>query len=244
MKVTTMTQTIYKQLFEGSLSPLTMKEEKAYFTLARESPSESIRQRARDIIFRAHIRFIGRASLQWSKYLDMEPLELAAEASMHLYKAIDKHDLTSKYKFLSFAVYDVKNAFLLAHKKSKPVFGMKKEDLKNLVHLDMPMTAEGDGESTRTMKEELWDLTVEPDRIASENAESARSVIMPLLEGMPGPDRDLLERCYGFDFRGDKSSVGDIAIERGVPKHQVAHRLGNLKRQAQRILRKQHILPC
>ena len=37
MKVTTMTQTIYKQLFEGSLSPLTMKEEKAYFTLARES---------------------------------------------------------------------------------------------------------------------------------------------------------------------------------------------------------------
>jgi RNA polymerase sigma factor (sigma-70 family) len=191
--------TLNTLLYADALPPLDRKTERAYIHLAQKSPSPSVRRKAKDMLVRSNLRFLGVMAMRWASALNQDALDLAAEARMHMLRAVDKYDLDKhSVRFLSFSAWDILNAFQEVRRRSPLMKGAKGVDISNLI---MSLDAElpnGDEGDTMTLGEMVKDELNPHRALSEEDMQHARHEVRKLLRNLDPVQVEMLERRFGI----------------------------------------------
>lgn len=227
-----MTYTEHQHLFSDSLPPLSRKEEKAYIAIAKTNPNPRVRSRAREVLVRSTFRFLGRIAQRYAAAWGMDAEELAAEAKLHLWTAFDKFKPEKGVRFLSFAAWDIRHAFQVAHGRESVVRNMTEDD--HSVSLDSPLyggEAEGDA---MTYKDMLQDHENPHPSIGNLELEHALYRANEVMDKLSASDNELLSQYFGLGGRTVGLTLKELAESRGVWVNSVHTRVKAAMRNAKR----------
>lgn len=179
-----------------------MKEVRRYKQLSEEETNElSARAhrgdaKAREQIIKANLLFVVTVAKQYQG-LGMDLLDLISEGNIGLMRAIDKFDETRGFKFITFAVGEIRGAIAEAiNQKSRTVRLKNRERLTNTSVSGDSTLSDEDGDKT------LFDTMSTDSRAdAGFDNEYATLKIQQLLSRLNERDRDIISKLFGIGCR-------------------------------------------
>jgi RNA polymerase primary sigma factor len=138
--------------------------------------------------------------------------ELISDGNMGLLKAIDKFDESKDVKFISYAVWWVRQAMLESIKKKNAVTFVDIEpNSDNDTSIDKKLIDEGDddGDNSSTM------YSNEYEERMKEVAENQKNMISSLIGTLSERERDIVESFYGINDKKELT-LTDIGKKYGI----------------------------
>lgn len=101
--------------------PLSKAEERAYLELYHTTSDPNIKAKIADKIVRSNLKFVARLAIRYAKFFKLPSEDLFSGGKIELYNALNRYDLSNKVRFLSYASFYIKLAFLEVLKVSRPM---------------------------------------------------------------------------------------------------------------------------
>lgn len=183
---------------------------------------------AKNEIIKSNLRFVFDIAKHYTGR-GVSILELISEGNMGLIKAIDKFDESKDVKFISYAVWWIRQSILES---------IKKRNLVNFVGIE----SDKDNDSSidnRKIEDEEDDNVQVFNNFSTENEdgynevnENRRKIISKIIETLSGRERDIIEKYYGLN-ENEEQTLTDIGKKYGLSSERVRH----IKKQSLKKLR-------
>lgn len=201
---TRITQTYFDEL--KRYKPLTRSKERR---LLKKCKKGNIK--AKNEILEANLRFVFDIAKHYTGR-GVPISELISDGNMGLLKAIDKFDESKDVKFISYAVWWVRQAMLESIKKKNAVTFVDIEpNSDNDTSIDKKLIDEGDddGDNSSTM------YSNEYEERMKEVAENQKNMISSLIGTLSERERDIVESFYGINDKKELT-LTDIGKKYGI----------------------------
>lgn len=217
--------TYYKEL--RKYKPLSFAEERRLIHQYRNG-----NERARNKILEAHLKFVFDVAKKYSgRGLAMQ--DLISEGNMGLIKAFEKFDESKGVKFISYAVWWIRQSISEAIEKNGLIKTTSIEELPGDCHFcdrGIPDVEDDDGDYTMQFSDET---DVELDDMETEQ----KHTVSVLMEKLSDREKDVIELYYGLN--GKKVlTLFEIGVKYGI----TSERVRQIKRQGFRKLRTEMML--
>lgn len=171
---------------------------------------------AQNEILTANLRFVFNIAKRY-KGNGANIADLISEGNLGLIKAMQKFDTSKNVKFISYAVWWVRNAMQEFIKKRQMCLNIEKEE----ETLNAPILNNGipDSEDDWVEKKEVV-LSSEEDEAKRELHKNQRKIVETLMSKLEGRERYIVERYYGVDGKKSKN-LEEIGKELGITKERV-----------------------
>ena len=197
-------------------------ELKKYKPISREKERELLIKakngdlKAQNEILTANIRFVFNIASRY-KGNGAAISDLISEGNLGLIKAMQKFDLSKDVKFISYAVWWVRNAMQEFIKKRQASLNFEKEDKT----LSTPLVSNGipDSEDERVERREVM-LSNEEDEAKQELHKNQRRIIDALMSKLQGREKKIVIEYYGIDGKKSKN-LEELGKELGITKERV-----------------------
>jgi len=207
--------------------PLTRAKEKRLLKKCKKG-----NLKAKNEIIESNLRFVFDIARRYTGR-GVSISELISDGNMGLLRAIDKFDETKDVKFISYAVWWVRQAMLESIKKKNLLSFVEMEpDKDNEASLDKKLIEdeEDDVQAKDTFSNEI-------DEKSREINENQRLVISDLISSLSDRERDIIENYYGLNDRKELT-LTDIGKKYGLS----SERVRQVKLKALRKLRSKILL--
>lgn len=188
--------------------------------------------KAKNEILEANLRFVFDIAKHYTGR-GVSISELISDGNMGLLRAIDKFDETKDVKFISYAVWWIRQAMLESIKKKKLV---------NFVEIEPNI--DNDSSMDKKLIEDDEDDVPSNDRFVNEGdeknketIENQKNIISSLITVLSDRERDVIENYYGL---GDKKEL--TLTEIGEKYNLSCERIRQIKRQSLKKLRTKMLL--
>ena len=188
--------------------------------------------KAKNEILEANLRFVFDIAKHYTGR-GVSISELISDGNMGLLRAIDKFDETKDVKFISYAVWWIRQAILESIKKKKLV---------NFVEIEPNI--DNDSSMDRKLIEDDEDDVPSNDRFVNEGdeknketIENQKNIISSLITVLSDRERDVIENYYGL---GNKKEL--TLTEIGEKYNLSCERIRQIKRQSLKKLRTKMLL--
>ena len=188
--------------------------------------------KAKNEILEANLRFVFDIAKHYTGR-GVSISELISDGNMGLLRAIDKFDETKDVKFISYAVWWIRQAMLESIKKKKLV---------NFVEIEPNI--DNDSSMDRKLIEDDEDDVPSNDRFVNEGdeknketIENQKNIISSLITVLSDRERDVIENYYGL---GNKKEL--TLTEIGEKYNLSCERIRQIKRQSLKKLRTKMLL--
>lgn len=197
-------------------------ELKKYKPISREKERELLIKakngdlKAQNEILTANIRFVFNIA-RTDKGNGAAISDLISEGNLGLIKAMQKFDLSKDVKFISYAVWWVRNAMQEFIKKRQASLNFEKEDKT----LSTPLVSNGvpDSEDEWVERREVM-LSNEEDEAKQELYKNQRRIIDALMSKLQGREKKIVIEYYGIDGKKSKN-LEELGKELGITKERV-----------------------
>lgn len=190
------------QLYYNDLKkckPISRKEERRLISEAKRNNLE-----AKNRILTSNLRFVFDVARKY-RGSGVPMADLISEGNIGLTKAIGKFDETKDVKFISYAVWWIKQSILDCIKKTKA-----KTDIETRESDFEPDSSDFDMASVEYVEEEPDEMT--NDKICAKVGE--------LLQTLPERERDIVELYFGIGGKKE-CNLGDLSLKYGISKERV-----------------------
>lgn len=221
----TTVQTYYSNL--KKYKPISREKEIELFKLIKNNDSVQAKQQ----IMESHLKFVFNVAKKYKgKGIPLE--DLISEGNIGLTKAIEKFDNEKGIKFISYAVWWIRQSIQeCLNKRAKILFNeVSEEENKKIIGCE-------DGENDNENVEYCYETTSEYDDVMNELNESKQYVIMKLLKKLPVRGQKIITYYYGLNGEEPKN-LEDIGQELGITKERVRQ----IKEQCLKILRSEILM--
>jgi RNA polymerase primary sigma factor len=214
-------------------------ELKKYKPISREKEKELLIKakngdlKAQNEILTSNLRFVFNIASRY-KGNGAAISDLISEGNLGLVKAIQKFDASKDVKFISYAVWWIRNAMQEFIKKRQASLNIEKEE----EVLNKPLFSKGipDNEDEWIEKRDVV-LSDEEDEEKRELHKNQRKVIDTLMSKLCGREKAIIEKYYGI--YGNKSkNLEELGKELGITKERVRQ----IKEQGLKKLRSEILL--
>ena len=214
-------------------------ELKRYKPISREKEKELLIKakngdlKAQNEILTSNLRFVFNIASRY-KGNGAAISDLISEGNLGLVKAIQKFDTSKDVKFISYAVWWIRNAMQEFIKKRQASLNIEKEE----EVLNKPLFSKGipDSEDEWIEKRDVV-LSDEEDEEKRELHKNQRKVIDTLMSKLCGREKAIIEKYYGI--YGNKSkNLEELGKELGITKERVRQ----IKEQGLKKLRSEILL--
>jgi RNA polymerase primary sigma factor len=214
-------------------------ELKKYKPISREKEKELLIKakngdlKAQNEILTSNLRFVFNIASRY-KGNGAAISDLISEGNLGLVKAIQKFDASKDVKFISYAVWWIRNAMQEFIKKRQASLNIEKEE----EVLNKPLFSKGipDNEDEWIEKRDVV-LSDEEDEEKRELHKNQRKVIDTLMSKLCGREKVIIEKYYGI--YGNKSkNLEELGKELGITKERVRQ----IKEQGLKKLRSEILL--
>ena len=214
-------------------------ELKRYKPISREKEKELLIKakngdlKAQNEILTSNLRFVFNIASRY-KGNGAAISDLISEGNLGLVKAIQKFDPSKDVKFISYAVWWIRNAMQEFIKKRQASLNIEKEE----EVLNKPLFSKGipDSEDEWIEKRDVV-LSDEEDEEKRELHKNQRKVIDTLMSKLCGREKTIIEKYYGI--YGNKSkNLEELGKELGITKERVRQ----IKEQGLKKLRSEILL--
>lgn len=200
------TEIYYEEL--RKYKPLTKSKERR---LLKKCKKGNIK--AKNEILESNLKFVFDVAKHYTGR-GLSILELISEGNMGLLRAIDKFDLEKDVKFISYAVWWIRQAMLEAIRRKRLIdFVDIEPNCDNDSAIGNKLIDEEDDSYTSNEK------TSEDDEIEKEMSENQKTYISNLLNCLSDREREIIEDFYGLNDKKeltltDISKKRELSIER------------------------------
>ena len=172
--------------------------------------------KAQNEILTANLRFVFNMASRY-KGNGAAISDLISEGNLGLIKAMQKFDVNKDVKFISYAVWWVRNAMQEFIKKRQISSNIEKEE----ETLNSPIVSNGisDPEDDWVVRKDVV-LSDEEEENERELHKKQRKIIDKLMSKLEGRERYIVERYYGVDGKKSKN-LEEIGKELGITKERV-----------------------
>lgn len=214
-------------------------ELKRYKPISREKEKELLIKakngdlKAQNEILTSNLRFVFNIASRY-KGNGAAISDLISEGNLGLVKAIQKFDTSKDVKFISYAIWWIRNAMQEFIKKRQASLNIEKEE----EVLNKPLFSKGipDSEDEWIERRDVV-LSDEEDEEKRELHKNQRKVIDTLMSKLCGREKVIIEKYYGI--YGNKSkNLEELGKELGITKERVRQ----IKEQGLRKLRSEILL--
>lgn len=215
----TTVQTYYSNL--KKYKPIDREKESELFNLIKKNDSVQ----AKNEIIESNLKFVFNVAKKYKgKGVPLE--DLISEGNIGLTKAIDKFDNERGIKFISYAVWWIKQSIQeCLNKRSKVVFNeVSEEENVKVIKCENVFDDE--------IVEYSYETTTEYDDMMNELNDSKKNIIVKLLNKLPSRGKQIIKLYYGLDGEKEKN-LEEIGNELGITKERVRQ----LKEKSLKILR-------
>lgn len=220
----TTVQTYYTNL--KKYKPISREKEKELFKLIKNNNIE-----AKNELLESHLKFVFNVAKKYKgKGVPLE--DLISEGNMGLTKAIEKFDDEKGVKFISYAVWWIRQSIQDCLKKRSTIMIneiSEEENVKTVVY-DVNDVIEEETEY-------VYETTSEYDDVMKELNDSKKIAILGLLKKLPPRGEKIIIRYYGLDGK-DEMNLEEIGNELGITKERVRQ----IKEQCLKILRSEILM--
>lgn len=213
-----------------------------YKSISREKEKELFKQiknnnneQAKNEIIESHLKFVfDVAKCYKGKGVPLE--DLISEGNIGLAKAINKFDENKGIKFITYAVWWIKQSILECLKKRNKIsFNEVLED-DNLTNSNNDFCFDNVDDNNEIFNEN-YDITTEYDDVIKELNEVKSNVIKKLLKKLPYRGQKIIIYYYGLDNEEEKN-LDEIGQELGITKERVRQ----IKEKCLKILRSEILM--
>ena len=177
--------------------PLSREEESALFKQARRGDEEAMQR-----VVRANLRFVVNVARQYTG-CGLSLIELIAEGNMGLLEAARRFDETRGFKFITYAVWWIRQAILQALRRSGGVIRRPATHLNDLQRI-----AKDAGALTQKLgRDPTVDEIAEKVGLSPERVQNARQVSAPGLLSLDAPRFDGSGEPLGSFFVAEETDV-------------------------------------
>lgn len=207
----TTVKTYYDEL--KKYKPITRAKEKELILKAKEGDLK-----AQNEILTANLRFVFNIASRY-KGKGATISDLISEGNMGLVKAIQKFDPEKDVKFISYAVWWIRNSMQEFLKKRQACLNYEKEE----EFLDKPSSIHNeywrDDEDEYVTKKETM-MSDEEDEERRELHKNQKKIVDKILEKLSWRERYIVEQYYGIDKKEEKN-LEEIGVDLGITKERV-----------------------
>lgn len=204
----TTVKTYYDELKKHK--PITRAKEKELIYKAKDGDID-----AQNEILTANLRFVFNVAGRYKG--NGAPLsDLISEGNLGLIKAIQKFDPDKDVKFISYAVWWIRNSMQEFIKKRQATLNFEKEE--DSLNTVIPENKFVDAEDDYIVKRDVI-LSNEEDEENMERQRSQRKIVEKLLSKLSERERFIVEQYYGIN--GDEKNLEEIGIVLGITKERV-----------------------
>ena len=197
-------------------------ELKRYKPISREKEKELLIKakngdlKAQNEILTSNLRFVFNIASRY-KGNGAAISDLISEGNLGLVKAIQKFDTSKDVKFISYAVWWIRNAMQEFIKKRQASLNIEKEE----EVLNKPLFNKGipDSEDEWIEKRDVV-LSDEEDEEKRELHKNQRKVIDTLMSKLQGREKFIVEKYYGING-GKSKNLEELGKELGITKERV-----------------------
>lgn len=222
----TTVQTYYTSL--KKCKPITREKELELFKIIKNNENNTA---ARNELIKSHLKFVFDVAKNYKgKGVPLE--DLISEGNMGLNKAIDKFDNEKGVKFISYAVWWIRQSIQDCLKKRSKITS-------NEIMEDDSLSYSHQNDSFDFIEEndETYNITTEYDDIMLELNDSKRGIINQVLHKLPLRGQKIISYYYGLNNHKEKN-LEEIGHELGITKERVRQ----IKEQCLKILRSEILL--
>lgn len=182
------TQTYFNEL--KKYKPLTKAKEKRLIKQVRKG-----NLKAKNELLEANLKFVFEIAKHYTGR-GVSISDLISEGNMGLLRAVDKFDETQDIKFISYAVWWIRQAILASINKKKLI---------NMVEIDS--TESNDNIIEKTISDDEDEIVYRNDKFYSneaeehlvENGQAQKEVVAKLLNVLNAREKEILENYYGLN---------------------------------------------
>ena len=205
----TTVKTYYNEL--KKYKPISRDKEKELLIKAKNGDLK-----AQNEILTANLRFVFNIASRY-KGNGAAISDLISEGNLGLIKAMQKFDFSKDVKFISYAVWWVRNAMQEFIKKRQASLNFEKEDKT----LSTPLVSNGipDSEDEWVERREVM-LSNEEDEAKQELHKNQRRIIDALMSKLQGREKKIVIEYYGIDGKKSKN-LEELGKELGITKERV-----------------------
>ena len=216
----TTVQTYYSNL--KKFKPISRENEKELFKLIKRDDNINAKQE----IIKSHLKFVFDVAKKYKgRGIPLE--DLISEGNIGLTKAIDKFDNEKGVKFISYAVWWIRQSIQECLTKRSKVITNEVSENENI-----KVIVNDDGETNEETFEYCHETTSEYDDIMNELNDSKCFIINKLMKKLPLRGRKIISFYYGLNGEEEKN-LEEIGDELGITKERVRQ----IKEQCLKILR-------
>lgn len=171
---------------------------------------------AQNEILTANLRFVFNIAGRYRGNGASLP-DLISEGNLGLVKAIQKFDINKNVKFISYAVWWVRNSMQEFIKKRQVILNIEKEE----DSLNKPVLCNSfnyDTEDERVIKKEVL-LSNEKDEEEKELHKNQKKIVDTLLSKLSNRERFIIEQYYGINSK--EKNLEEIGKILGITKERV-----------------------
>ena len=191
--------------------PISRAKEKELIILAKDGDID-----AQNEILTANLRFVFDTAKRY-KGNGVPISELISEGNMGLIKAINKFDPEKNVKFISYAVWWVRNSMQEFIKKRQAIIRIEKdEDSLNSTVIENGLA--DDEDERLTVKDIMFSNAGEKER--DENSKTNKAIVEKILSQLSDRERYIIEEYYGIGNKKEKN-LEEIGSELGITKERV-----------------------
>ena len=205
----TTVKTYYDEL--KKYKPITRSKEKELIIKAKNGDIN-----AQNEILTSNLRFVFNIASRY-KGNGAAISDLISEGNLGLVKAIQKFDPNKNVKFISYAVWWVRNAMQEFIKKRQVTLNIEKEE--ETLNTVINDTGIKDSEDEWVTKKEVV-LSNEQDEEKRELHKNQKKIVDKILSTLSDRERNIIEQYYGIDGKEEKN-LEEIGNELGITKERV-----------------------
>lgn len=224
----TTVQTYYKDL--KKYHPISREREIELFKSIRNNNIE-----AKNEIIKSNLKFVFNVAKKYKgKGVPLE--DLIMEGNLALHRAIDKFDEEKGIKFISYAVWWIRQAMQECINKRNKIYSNETFEEDNLSKKSYVIDYDFNNEDNEYI-EDKYDITSEEDDLINELSSSKKEVIKKLLKKLPSRSKTVIINYYGLNNEEEKNleEIGEIL---GITKERVRQ----IKEKCLKILRSEILL--
>ncbi len=224
----TTVKTYYDEL--KKYKPITRTKEKELILKAKEGDLK-----AQNEILTANLRFVFNVASRY-KGKGATISDLISEGNMGLVKAIQKFDPEKDVKFISYAVWWIRNSMQEFIKKRQACLNYEKDENTFLNHPVITNNFTRDENDEYVIKKEVI-MSDEEDEAKRELHKNQKKIVDKILEKLSWRERYIVEQYYGIDKKEEKN-LEEIGNDLGITKERVRQ----IKEQSLKKLRSEILL--
>lgn len=207
----TIVKTYYKEL--KAYKPISREEEKS---LIKKAKKNNIK--AKNELLSANLRFVFDVASKYKGY-GVPLCDLISEGNLGLTKAIDKFDETKDIKFITYAVWWVRQSIQDFIKRRQTTESIEVDDADINGKFYHEKCLNDDDEDEKVMYSEAI-CSNEEDEIEIEVKRNQVKLVNKLLSNLNEKEKEIIDMYYGLTYK-DEMTLDDIGKRMGISKERV-----------------------